>query len=32
MGEIGQKRVFPKVILDLWGCTNNCFEPILSLF
>ena len=32
MGEIGQKRVFPKVILDHWGSTNKCFEPILSLF
>ena len=28
MGEIGQKRVFPKVIVDHWGCTNKCFEPI----
>ena len=32
MGEIGQRRVFPKVILDHWGCTNKCFEPILSKF
>ena len=28
MGEIGQKRVFPKVIVDHWGCTNKCCEPI----
>ena len=28
--KMGQKRVFPKVILDHWGCTNKFFEPILS--
>ena len=32
MGEIGQKYVFPKVILDDWGCTHKCVEPILSPF
>ena len=33
MGEKGvNNSVFPKVILDHWGCTNKCFEPILSLF
>ena len=26
------KHIFPKVILDHWGCTNKCFEPILSPF
>ena len=30
--KMGQKRVFPKVILDRWGCTNKCFETIWSLF
>ena len=28
----GQKRVFPKVITDFLGCSNKCFEPILSPF
>ena len=32
MGEICQQCVFPKVILDHWGCTNKCFEPTLSPF
>ena len=32
MGEIRQKHIIPKVILDHWGCTNKCFEPILSPF
>ena len=32
MGEVGQKRVFPEVILHHWGCTNKCFQPILSPF
>ena len=26
--KMGQKHVFPSVILDHWGCTNKCFEPI----
>ena len=25
----GSKRVFPKVILNRWGCTKKCFEPVL---
>ena len=27
---MGQKRVFPKVILDQSGHSDKCFEPILS--
>ena len=23
--KMGQKRVFPKVIVDHWGCSNKCF-------
>ena len=30
--KMGQKSVFPKVTLDDWGCTNQCFEPILDPF
>ena len=30
--KVGQKHIFPKAILDHWGCTNKCFEPILSPF
>ena len=30
--KMGPKRVFPKVIPDDLGCSNNCFEPILSPF
>ena len=30
--KMSQKSIFAKVILDHWGCTNNCFQPILSLF
>ena len=28
--KMGQNRVFPKVILDHWGCSNKCFLPIWS--
>ena len=28
--KMGQKRVFPKVILDHFGCSNTCFSPVLS--
>ena len=28
--KMGPKRVLPKVTLYNWGCTNKCFEPILS--
>ena len=28
--KLGQKRVFPKMILNHLGCSNKCFEPILS--
>ena len=28
--KMGQKGVFPKVILDHLGCSNKCFSPILS--
>ena len=30
--KMGQKHVFPEATLDHWGCTNKCFEPILSPF
>ena len=30
--KVGQKLVLPKVTLNHWGCTNKCFETILSLF
>ena len=30
--KMGQKCVFPKVILDHLGCTNKRNEPILSPF
>ena len=30
--KMGQKRVFPKVILDHLGCSNKWFKPILSLW
>ena len=29
---MGQKRIFPKVIPDHLGCSDKCFEPILSPF
>ena len=29
--KMGQKRIFPKMILDHLGCSNKCFKPILSL-
>ena len=28
--KMGQKRVFPKVILDHFGCSSKCLQPILS--
>ena len=28
--KLGQKRIFLKVILDHWGYSDKCFEPILS--
>ena len=28
--KMGQKRVFPRVILDHLGCSKKCFLPILS--
>ena len=28
--KMGEKRVFPKVILDHSGCSNKCIGPILS--
>ena len=28
--KMGEKRVFPKVILDHFGCSNTCFWPVLS--
>ena len=30
--KMGQKRVFPKVILDHWGSPDKFFLPILSPF
>ena len=30
--KMGQKRIFPKGILDHFGCSNKCFWPILSLW
>ena len=30
--KMGQKRIFPKGIVDHWGYTNKCFEPSLSPF
>ena len=30
--KMGQKRVFPKVILDRWGSSDKFFWPILSPF
>ena len=30
--KMGQKRVFPKVIPNHLGCSNECFEPVLSPF
>ena len=30
--KMGQKRVFPKVILDHLGCSNKYFQPILRLW
>ena len=30
--KMGQKLVFPNVRLDHLGCSNKCFEPILSPF
>ena len=32
MGENWVKNAFPGVTVDHWGCTNKCFEPILSPF
>ena len=26
--KMGQKRIFPKVILDHLGCSNMCFGPV----
>ena len=28
--KMGQKRIFPQVILHHLGCSNKCFLPILS--
>ena len=28
--KMGHKRVFPKMILDHFGCSNTCFWPVLS--
>ena len=28
--KMGQKRNFPKVIMDHSGCSNKCFQPTLS--
>ena len=28
--KMGQKRVFPEVILDHLGCSNKCFWPVFS--
>ena len=30
--KMGQKRIFPNLILDHFGCTNGWNEPILSPF
>ena len=30
--KMGQKLVFPKVIPDHLGCSNNCFWPVLTPF
>ena len=30
--KVGQKYFFAKMTLNHWGCTNKCFETILSLF
>ena len=30
--KMGQKRIFPKVIVDHLGCSNRCFQRILSPF
>ena len=29
---MGQKHIFPNLILDHLGCTNGCNEPILGPF
>ena len=30
--KMGQNRIFPKVILDHWGCSNKRNKPILAPF